>query len=125
MKLYSSSSVRKVVIQSHQDLALLPSSAADSSNTSFETSSKVFSRSRKIVAGRDLYPLLRAVIRSAMCIWVPIVSIVPTPLLKPREYGLTGWEDHLTLTSTSRSITFEKLEVVKWDDAFCHSLGTL
>ena len=39
----------------------MPSSAA-----SFDTSSKAFSRSRKIVAERDLYPLLRAVIEAAV-----------------------------------------------------------
>ena len=69
----------------------MPSSAADSSNTSFETSSNVFSRSRKIVAKRDLYPLLRGVIGVAVCISVAIASIVPTPLLNPRQYGLIGW----------------------------------
>ena len=68
----------------------MSSSAADSSTTSFETSSKAFSRSRKIVAERDLYPLLRAIIGAAVCISVAIASIVPTPLLKPREYGLIG-----------------------------------
>ena len=36
-----------------------------------------------------------------------IASIVPTPLLKPREYWFIGCADHLTLTSTNRSITFE------------------
>ena len=45
----------------------MPSSAADSGNTSFETSSKAFSRSRKIVADRDLYPLIRTVIGAAVC----------------------------------------------------------
>ena len=73
----------------------MPSSNADSSNTSFETSSNVFSRSRKIVAELDLYPLLRGVIVSAVCISVAMASTVPTPLLKPSEYGLIGWEDNL------------------------------
>ena len=41
--------------------------------------------SRKIVAERDLYPLLRAVIGAAVCISVAMASIVPAPLLKPRE----------------------------------------
>ena len=54
------------------------SSAAYSRNTSFETSSNAFSRSRKIVAERDLYPLLRAVIGAAVCISVAMASIVPT-----------------------------------------------
>ena len=54
IKLYSSGSVCKVVIQPHQKLASDPSSAADSNNTSFETSSKDFSRFRKIVTERDL-----------------------------------------------------------------------
>ena len=35
-----------------------------------------------------------------MCICVAMASMVPTPLLKPREYGLIGWADHLTLAST-------------------------
>ena len=34
----------------------MPISDADSSNISFETSSNIFSRSRNIVAERDLYP---------------------------------------------------------------------
>ena len=86
----------------------MSSSTADSSNTSFETILKAFSRSRKIVAERDLYPLLRAVIGAAVCISVAMTSIVPTPLLKPREYGLIDWADHLTLARTNRSMTFEK-----------------
>ena len=85
----------------------MTSSAADSSNTSFETSSKAFSRSRKIVTERDLYPLLRVVIGADVCTSVAMASMVPTPLLKHREYGLIGWEDHLTLASTNRSMTFE------------------
>ena len=40
----------------------MPSSAADSSNTSFKTISMAFSRSSKIMAERDLYPLLRTFI---------------------------------------------------------------
>ena len=68
----------------------MPSSAADSSNTSFEISSKAFSRSRKMVAARDLCPLLKVVIGAALCTRVAMVSMVPTPLLKPREYGLGG-----------------------------------
>ena len=86
----------------------MPSSAADSSNTSFETSLKGFSRSRKIVAERKLYPLLRAVIGAAVCISIEMTSIVLTPLLKPREYGLIGWADYLTQASTNHSMTFEK-----------------
>ena len=74
----------------------MPSNAADSSNTSYKTSSNDFTRSRKIVAERDLYPLLRAVIGAAVCISVAMASIVPIPLLKHREYGLIGWVDHLT-----------------------------
>ena len=37
-----------------------------------------------------------------MCISVAMASIVPTPLLKPREYGLLG------CASTNRSMTFGK-----------------
>ena len=59
-----------------------------------------FLRYRKIAAERDLYPLLRAVIGAAVCISVAIASIVLTPLLKHREYGLIDWADHLTLTNT-------------------------
>ena len=43
-----------------------------------------------------------------MCISVVMVSIVPTLLLKPKEYGLIVWADHLSLASTNRSMTFEK-----------------
>ena len=64
----------------------------------------------KNVAERELYPLLREVIGAAMCISVAMASIVPTPLLKPREYGLIGWVDHLSLASTNRFMTFEKAE---------------
>ena len=85
----------------------MPSSAADSGNTSFETSSKTFSRSRKIVAERALYPLLKVLIVAALCTSVATVSKVPTQLLKPREYGLIGLADHLTLASTNRSMTLE------------------
>ena len=85
----------------------MPSSAADSSNTSFETSSKAFSRSRKMVAERALYPLLSEVIGAALCTSVAMASMVPTPFLKPREYGLIGWADHLTLASTNRFMTLE------------------
>ena len=83
----------------------MPSSVAES----FDTSSKAFSRSMKIVAEQDVYPLLMAVIGAAVCIDVTMASIVPTPLLKPRECGLIGWADHLTLTSTNRSMTFENV----------------
>ena len=86
----------------------MPNSDADSSNTSFETSSRTFSMSWKIVAERDLYPLPRAVIGPAVCISFAMASIVLTPLLKPREYGLIGWADHLTLAKTNRSMIFEK-----------------
>ena len=79
----------------------------------------------KIVAERELYPLLRAVIRVAVCISVAMASIIPTPLLKPREYGLIGGADNLTLASTNRSMTFKKLEVMRWDDAFCLSLRSV
>ena len=65
----------------------MPSCTADSSKTSFDTSLKGFSRSRKIVAERDLYPLLMAVIGAAVYINVAMASIVPTQLMKPREYG--------------------------------------
>ena len=103
----------------------MPSSAADSSNTSFEISSNAFSRSRNIVAERDLYPLLRAVIGAAVYISVTIALIAPTPVLKPREYGLIGWADHLTLASTNRSMTFGKTGLVRWDDACCLSLESV
>ena len=86
----------------------MPSSAADSSNTSFQTSSKAFSRSRNIVAELELHPPLRAVIGAAVCMSVAISSIVPTQILKPREYGLIGWADHLNLASTNRFMTFEE-----------------
>ena len=43
-----------------------------------------------------------------MCISVAMASIVLTPLLKPRQYGLIVWADYLTLASTNRSMTFEK-----------------
>ena len=46
----------------------MPSSAADSSRISSDTSSNAFSMSRKIVSEQDLYPLLRAVIGSAVYI---------------------------------------------------------
>ena len=62
----------------------------------------------KIVAERELYPLLGAVIGAAVCISVAMASIVQSPFLKPREYGLIGWADHLNLASTNRSMTFEK-----------------
>ena len=64
--------------------------------------------SRKIVTERDLYPLLRVVIGAAVCTSVAMASMVPTPLQKLREYGLIGWEDHLTLASTNPSMTLEK-----------------
>ena len=79
----------------------------------------------KIVAERELYPLLREVIGATVCISVEMASIVPTPLLKPREYVLIGWADHLTLASTNRSMTFEKPEVVRRDDEFCLSLESV
>ena len=65
----------------------MPSSAADSSRTSFDTSSNAFSRSWKIVAERDVYPLLKAVVGAAVYINVAMASIVPTALLKHREHG--------------------------------------
>ena len=43
-----------------------------------------------------------------MCISVAMASIVLTQLLNPREYGLIGSADHLTLASTNRVMTFEK-----------------
>ena len=43
-----------------------------------------------------------------MCISVAMASNVPTPLLKPREYGLIGWAGHLAPPSTNRYMTFEK-----------------
>ena len=86
----------------------MPCSATDSNNTPFETITKAFSMSRKIVAERDFNPLLRAVIGAAVCNSFAMASIVPTPLLKPREYGLIGGSDHLTLASTNCSMTFEK-----------------
>ena len=55
------------------------------SKTSFDTSSKAFFRSRKIVAEQYVYPLLKVVIGAAVCINVVIASIVLTSLLKPRE----------------------------------------
>ena len=42
-----------------------------------------------------------------MCINVALALIFPTPLLKPREYWLIGWADHLNLASTNHSMTFE------------------
>ena len=62
----------------------------------------------RIVAERELYPFLRAVIGAAVCISVAMASIDPTPLLDPIEYGLIGWTDHLTMTNTNCSMTFEK-----------------
>ena len=85
----------------------MSSSAADSSEVSFDTSSNAYSRSREVMAERDLYPLLREVIGVAVYINVAWASIVPTPLLKHREYGFIGWADHLTLVNTNRSVTFE------------------
>ena len=66
----------------------------------------LFVRSRKIVAERDVYALLMEIIGAAVCINA-MASIVLTPPLKHREYGLIGWADHLTLASTNRSMTFE------------------
>ena len=60
-----------------------------------------------IGAERDLYPLLKVVIGAALCNSVAMASMVPTPLLKPKEYRLIGWADHLTLASTNRSTTLE------------------
>ena len=97
----------------------MPSS--DSSKTSLDTSSKAFSRFRNIVAERDFYPFLKAFIGAAVCINVAIASIVPSPLLKPREYWLIGWADYLTLASTNRPITFESAgnsELVRCDLSF-------
>ena len=68
LEVYSSSSLRKVVIKPRQQLV---------------------------------------VIGAALCTRVAMASMVPTPLLKPREYGLIGWADHLTLASTNRSMTLE------------------
>ena len=96
----------------------MPSSAADSSNTSFETSSKNFSRSRKIVTER-------AVIGAAVCISVAMASMVPTSLLKHREYELIGWAEHLTLASTNRSITLEITGSSEIGNAFGLSLGSV
>ena len=79
----------------------MPSSATDSCKTSFENSSKAFSRSRNILAERDLYPLLKAVFGAAV-----FINIAINPLLKPREYLLIGWADHLTLTSTQFHFMF-------------------
>ena len=44
-----------------------------------------------------------------MYINVAMASIVPTALLKPSEYRLIGWADHLTLVSTNRSMTLENV----------------
>ena len=52
-----------------------------------------------MVTARLLYPLLKVVIGAALCTRVAMASMVPTPLLKPREYGLIGWADHLTLAT--------------------------
>ena len=84
----------------------MPSSAADFSRTYLDTSSKAISRSKKIVAEKDLCHILKALIGAAVCSNVAIASIVPT--LKHREYSLVGWADYLTLASTIHSITFEK-----------------
>ena len=85
----------------------MPSNDADSSNTSLETSSKAFSMSRKMITARLLNARLKVVIGAALCTRVAMASMVPTPLRKPREYGLIGWADHLTLASTNRSMTLE------------------
>ena len=61
----------------------MPSSAADSSKTF-----KGFSMSMRIVDERELYPLQKAVIGAAVCIYVVIASIVRTPLPRPREQWL-------------------------------------
>ena len=64
----------------------------------------------KIVAERELYHSLYQSLEPlcVLGISIAIASIVPTPFLKPREFVLIGWEDHLTLASTNRSMTFEK-----------------
>ena len=72
----------------------MPSRAADSSKTSFDTSSKAFLKYMKIVAERDWYPLLRAVIGVAVYINLEMASIVPISLLKHRKYGSIGLADH-------------------------------
>ena len=125
LKVYSSSSVCKVVASHISIWPRMPRSTANSSNTFFVTSSNAFSRSMKIVTERDLHPLQRAVIGAAVYVSVAMASIVRTPLLKPREYGLIGWANHLTLASTNRSMTFKKPEVVKWDDACWLSLESV
>ena len=43
-----------------------------------------------IGAERDLYPILKVVIGAALCNSVAIASMVPTPLLMSKEYGLIG-----------------------------------
>ena len=88
----------------------MPSGAANSNKTSFDTSSNTFSRSRNIVVQRDLYPLQKAVIGASVCINVAIASIVSTPLLKHREYLLIDWAYHLTMASPNRSMTSENSE---------------
>ena len=54
----------------------MPSSASDSSKNCFDTSSNAFSWSRKIVAERDLYAVLKEFIVAAVCINVTMASIV-------------------------------------------------
>ena len=63
----------------------MPSSVADSSHIYFCNSSKYFSRSRKTVTERDLYPLLKGVIGVAVCINVARASIILIPLLKHKR----------------------------------------
>ena len=93
----------------------MPSSAIDSSRTSFDTSPKAFLRSRKIVADRDLYTLLREVIGAAVYITATRASIVSTPLLQPRESGLIGW------AGQSFHDVRKHPEVVRWDAALCET----
>ena len=58
-----------------------------------------------------------------MCISVVMGSIVQTPLLNLKEYGLIDWANHLTLASTNRSMTLAGSS--EMDDAFYLSLGSV
>ena len=85
----------------------MPSSDADSSNTSLETSSKAFSMSRKMVTARLLNTRLKVVIGAPCVLELRWHQWSQLHFRKPREYGLIGWADHLTLASTNRSMTLE------------------
>ena len=103
----------------------MPSSTADSSKTSFDTSWNTFLRPSNVVVERDWYHLLMTVIGTAVCISVAMASIVTTPFLKPTEYGLIGWADHLTLARTNRSMTFKNAGSREMGRCVCLCLGSV